>query len=170
MSRHRYPVEICRVFERTSSEKIQAALKHPVEPDGSNYGNNASDTSEGKEGDGKSIKSTESKKIVNDGGRTKQRTLKLFFGEALGYGPALAEHVILDAGLVPNTKIYENFKLEDGTIRLLVEVVAKFEDWLEDIISGDKVPEGFILMQQKNLGKQDGPVSVAGSPGQVFSN
>ncbi|CAI9118907.1 OLC1v1020534C1 [Oldenlandia corymbosa var. corymbosa] len=168
MSRHRYPVEICRVFQRTSNEKIEAALTLQVEPDGNGQGNTAPDTSLGKEGGGKSIKSKDSKGVVNDGARAKQPTLKMIFGEALGYGPALAEHIILDADLIPNTKVQKNFKLEDDVIRRLVEAVAKFEDWLEDIISGGKIPEGFIIMQQRNLGKQDGVVPTAGSLGQIY--
>lgn len=174
MSRHRYPVEICRNFERTSTEKLQEALIRSGEPDeteymdGSEHGTSAPDVSQGKERGRKITKSRESSKNVSDGARAKLPTLKVVLGEALGYGPALLEHIILDAGLVPNTKVGKNFKLEDDTLRLLVGAVSKFEDWLEDIISGDKIPEGFILMQQKNSGNKDGALSNAGSSGQVF--
>ncbi|KAK3002827.1 hypothetical protein RJ639_018858, partial [Escallonia herrerae] len=98
-------------------------------------------------------KSNESSK-TSDGSRAKQATLKVVLGEVLGYGPALSEHIILDAGLAPNVKLVKDFNLEDSAILALVEAVKKFEDWLEDIISGDKVPEGYILMQQKILGKE----------------
>ncbi|KAL3505591.1 hypothetical protein ACH5RR_030973 [Cinchona calisaya] len=174
MSRHRYPVEICRIFERTSSEKLQAAITRPVEPDkmqyvdGSEHGNNASDVSQGKEGGHESTETIESNKKVNDGAHAKQPTLKVILGEALGYGPALSEHIILDAGLIPNTKVVKSFKLEDDTLHLLMEAVSKFEDWLEGIISGDKIPEGFILMQQKNSGKKDVTLSNAGSSEQIY--
>ena len=33
MSRHRYPIESCRVFERTTTEKLQAALMTSKEDD-----------------------------------------------------------------------------------------------------------------------------------------
>ena len=153
MSRHRYPVEVCRIFERTSTEKLQAALTRSMEPagtesvDGSEQVNNASDVCQGMESDRKVANCRESNKKVNDGARSKHPTLKVVLGEALGYGPALLEHIILDAGLIPNTKGAKNFKLEDDTLQLLVGAVSKFEDWLEDIISGDKITEGSLLLQ-----------------------
>lgn len=171
MSRHRYPVEICRVFERTTTTKLQEALTSVKEPDnnehaeGSEGGNNVADASKGKKGGHRSGKSTESNK-AKEGARAKQTTLKVVLGEALGYGPALSEHIILDAGLVPNMKVARDFKLEDNTLQALAEAVDKFEDWLENIISGDKVPEGYILMQLKKLGK-DHTSSETGSSNQV---
>ncbi|KAK2990178.1 hypothetical protein RJ640_014630 [Escallonia rubra] len=159
MSRHHYPVEICRVFGRTTSAKLQAALADRKELDNNEYvessegGNNVSDAPKGKQGSHKTGKSNESSK-TSDGSRVKQATLKVVLGEVLGYGPALSEHIILDAGLAPNLKLVKGFNLEDSAILALSEAVEKFEDWLEDIISGDKVPEGYILMQQKILGKE----------------
>lgn len=152
MSRHRYPVEQCRVLERTTAEKLFAAVTHPLKPDkiessdGNNPQNRAPDASQGRENG--STKSTEHKNNVSESARAKQPTLKTVLGEALGYGPALSEHIILDAGLVPNSKIRSDFKLESSDLQLLVEAVARFEDWLEDILYGDRIPEGFILMQQ----------------------
>lgn len=161
MSRHRYPVEICRVFKRTTSEKLQAALMSSVQNDKIEHvednerGDDGSDAPQQKQGNPKSIKATNSTKKGNDGARAKSPTLKVVLGEALGYGPALSEHIILDAGLVPNTKIDSGFKLEGNTLHSLTEAVKQFEDWLEDIILGEKVPEGYILMQQKALSKKD---------------
>ncbi|KAK9289082.1 hypothetical protein L1049_017553 [Liquidambar formosana] len=174
MSRHRYPVEICRVFERTTVTKLQEALTSTKEPDSNKSievnegGNNVSDTPKEKHGSHKSGKSSESSKNISDGARAKQATLKTLLGEALGYGPALSEHIILDAGLVPNTKVAKDNKLDDDTIQILVQAVAKFEDWLEDVISGDGVPEGYILMQTKNLGKKDYPTPEIGGFGQIY--
>lgn len=161
MSRHRYPVAICRVFKRTNSEKLQAALMSSVQNDKIEHvednerGDDGSDAPQQKQGNPKSIKATNSTKKGNDGARAKSPTLKVVLGEALGYGPALSEHIILDAGLVPNTKIDSGFKLEGNTLHSLTEAVKQFEDWLEDIILGEKVPEGYILMQQKALSKKD---------------
>lgn len=174
MSRHRYPVEICRVFERTTSEQLLAALVSSVKPEnvestgGSGQGSNNFDASQGKQKGGKSTKPGESKKNINDGGHAKQPTLKNVLGEALGYGPALSEHIILDAGLIPSTKIGKDFKLDDDAMQLLVEAVAKFENWLEDVISGGKVPEGFILMQQKRTGRRDGTICDSGSSEKLY--
>ncbi|KAF8111949.1 hypothetical protein N665_0070s0019 [Sinapis alba] len=134
MSRHRYPIEICRVFERTTVSKLQESLTA--------FSHEAKDN-ESKEQNGgkKGGKSNEAK----------QFTLKNILGDALGYGPQLSEHIILDAGLVPSTKLSEDKKLDDNEIQLLVQAVIVFEDWLEDIIYGQKVPEGYILMQKQLL-------------------
>ncbi|KAK2643714.1 hypothetical protein Ddye_018909 [Dipteronia dyeriana] len=176
MSRHRYPTEICRVFERTTVSKLHAALTSVKEPDNKEpdkvdeNGKYVADAPKGKQGGNKSGKSSEpsktSSKNSGDSARAKQATLKTVLGEALGYGPALSEHIILDADLVPNTKV-KGDKLDEDTIQVLAAAVAKFEDWLQDVILGDKVPEGYILMQNKNLGK-GGPPSEPGSSIQIY--
>lgn len=162
MSRHRYPIEASRVFERTTVAKLQEALeslkkkpdnKEPVEVDNAVIDN--SNNLKDKNGNRKKEKS-DSKKSA-DGSRTKQATLKVTLGEALGYGPALSEHIILDAGLVPNTKLENDGTVDDTTIQVVVQAVEKFEDWLVDIMSGEKVPEGYILMQKKAIGKDNLP-------------
>ncbi|GAB4859051.1 hypothetical protein Ancab_010516 [Ancistrocladus abbreviatus] len=50
-------------------------------------------------------KSSDVNKTMNDGGCTKQATLKTVLAETLGYGPQLSEHLILDAGLALRAKI-----------------------------------------------------------------
>ncbi|KAJ6429582.1 hypothetical protein OIU84_021060 [Salix udensis] len=176
MSRHRYPTEICRIFERTTAEKLKEALtsfkelenSNPVKDDADGGDSNVSDKPmKEKQGKNKGGKSSVPSKNTNEGNRAKQATLKTVLGEVLGYGPALSEHIILDAGLVPNTKFSKDNKLDEETIQALVKAVAKFENWLQDIISGDKVPEGYILMQNKNLGK-DHPPSDSGSSVQIY--
>ncbi|XVF62394.1 hypothetical protein PTKIN_Ptkin09bG0004100 [Pterospermum kingtungense] len=175
MSRHRYPTEICRVFERTTMSKMQAALTSSSEPDENEpakvneSGSNLpapKETEKQKEGSHKGGKPSESKKSASDGTHSKQAMLKNVLGEALGYGPALSEHIILDAGLVPNTKLTEDNELDDDKIQVLAQAVASFEDWLQDVISGDKVPEGYILMQKKNPGKDGSPSE--GTTGQIY--
>ncbi|GMJ12314.1 embryo defective 1441 [Hibiscus trionum] len=180
MSRHRYPTEICRHFERTTISKLQTALASSGEPDendatkGIEAGNDLLGAPKGKEkekkggqkGGQKGGKPSESNKSASDNTRAKQATLKNVLGEALGYGPALAEHIILDAGLISNTKISKDNKLDDDKVQALAQAVEKFEDWLQDVISGEKVPEGYILMQKKNPGK-DAPPSE-GTNGQMY--
>ncbi|KAL5981602.1 hypothetical protein ACLOJK_015665 [Asimina triloba] len=162
MSRHRYPVEACRVFERTSISKLQTALTSSKETAGNNIDAEETDekgSSVTKEpGSNKKGKSN-SNKTANDGEQTKKSSLKLILGEALGYGPALSEHIILDAGLTPTMKIGDtgDTKIDDATVQQLVQAVAKFEDWLADIISGEKIPEGYILMQD-GAGRRKGTV------------
>lgn len=170
MSRHRYPVEISRTFERTTREKLWEALTSSLESgkgeglDSNERGNNSS-VPKGKLGSHKSRKPAESNR--SDSAHAKQATLKVVLGEALGYGPALSEHIILDASLIPSTRIGKDFKLEDDTIQVLAEAVARFEDWLADVISGEKVPEGYILMQQKNSGKKNDSMGDKGTSVQV---
>lgn len=137
MSRHRYPIEICRLFERTTASKLQESLTAFSLKDHEAKDSESKEQNGGKKG-GKS-------------NEAKQFTLKNILGDALGYGPQLSEHIILDAGLVPSTKLSEEKKLDDNEIQLLVQAVIVFEDWLEDIIYGQKVPEGYILMQKQLL-------------------
>lgn len=173
MSRHQYPVEQSRVFERTTREKMSAVLESLVEAHRDEHlnnielGNGSSDAVIGNNGSQKNMKPSESKK--SDNARAKQATLKVVLGEALGYGPALSEHIILDAGLIPSTKVSKDFKLDDNTTQVLSEAVMRFEDWLADVISGEKVPEGYILMQQKNSGKKNDAAGKETS-GQVSFN
>lgn len=159
MSRHRYPTEICRLFERTSAAKLQTALLSSKDAD-----NHEAVTVNG---NGNDISNVAKEKQGNRKGAKSSATLKVILGEALGYGPALSEHIILDAGLIPNSKVPKDKEWDDTTIQALLQAVEKFEDWMQDIISGDRIPEGYILMQNKNLGK-DSSLSEPGSFSQVF--
>ncbi|XP_014518587.1 nuclear export mediator factor NEMF isoform X2 [Vigna radiata var. radiata] len=158
MSRHRYPVESCRVFERTTIEKLWASLVSSKEDDSdetvkvNGNGNNASSVAKEKQG-------------TQKGGKIS--TLKVVLGEALGYGPALSEHIILDAGLIPSTKVPKDKTWDNATIQALVQAVVKFEDWMQDVISGEVVPEGYIVMQNKNLGNNSS-ISQPGSVSQMY--
>ncbi|KAL1803663.1 hypothetical protein ACET3Z_032310 [Daucus carota] len=157
MSRHQYPLDMCRVFERTTSEKVQDALASKREHENSlnaqvtEVGDNVSDVPKGKQ-NRKNTKSTDSSK-AKTGASSKQLTLKVALGEALGYGPGILEHIILDAGLAPNLKLTKDFELDNTVLPALLKAIDKFEGWLEDVIKGDKIPEGYILMQRKDLGK-----------------
>ncbi|KAL0290235.1 UNVERIFIED_CONTAM: Nuclear export mediator factor NEMF [Sesamum angustifolium] len=172
MSRHRYPVEQSRLFERTTREKMSRVLETLVQGNGdarlntSELGDDSSNAPKEKQGEQKNVNPSELKK--SDNNRAKQATLKVVLGEALGYGPALSEHIILDAGLIPSTKVSKDFKLDDNTIQVLAEAVTRFEDWLADVISGEKVPEGYILMQHKNSGKKNDAVSANGTLEQIY--
>ncbi|CAK9328903.1 unnamed protein product [Citrullus colocynthis] len=156
MSRHRYPTEISRVFERTTAAKLQEALTlsdNVVNLTGN--ANNETDPPKQQPGNQKVSKPSVSSKAQGDGSRAKQTTLKAVLGEALGYGTALSEHIILNAGLIPNMKLCNDNKLDDNNLQLLVQAVANFEDWLEDVIFGTRVPEGYILMQKKDVKKEE---------------
>ncbi|KAD5802906.1 hypothetical protein E3N88_14266 [Mikania micrantha] len=172
MARHRYPIENCRVFERTDGAKLQSTLtsfnNHQIDEhvEDNSVVNDTPGSPQAKKGSRKPVKSSDSSK-KKDNSHAKQATLKVVLGEALGYGPALSEHIVLDAGLTPNLKVYKDLKLEDSSIQALSEGVKRFEDWLEDVISGAKIPEGYILMQQKKIGKDQIPVESSG-PDQIY--
>lgn len=167
MSRHRYPIEACRVFERTSINKLQTALTCPKASNSNDSfevdegSNHSHDTSKDKIG-----KSSSSKKS-NDGGQAKKATLKSVLGEVLGYGPALSEHIILDAGLSPDIKAGDGSDIDDHIVEVLIQAVARFEDWLADVITGEVVPEGYILMQNRASGKKNIILSQEGISDQV---
>ncbi|KAI4303092.1 hypothetical protein MLD38_038763 [Melastoma candidum] len=167
MSRHRYPTEFSRVFVRTTPEKLQAAFSLTAEPDEQLIQVNGDEktTSERNTQDSNNQKGPNRSGKNKDGTRSKQATLKTVLGESLGYGPGLSEHMILDAGLVPNLKLSQDGKFDNQTILSLMESVKKFEDWLEDVISGSRIPEGYILFQNKNQKEQH----ATGRPGsQVY--
>lgn len=162
MSRHRYPTEISRVFERTTAAKLQEALTlsdNVVNLTGNE--NNETDPPKQQAGNQKVSKISISSKAQGDGNRSKQSTLKAVLGEALGYGTALSEHIILNAGLIPNMKLCNDKKLDDNSLDRLMQAVANFEDWLEDVIFGTRVPEGYILMQKKDVKKEESEAATA---------
>ncbi|KAG5151047.1 hypothetical protein JHK84_027519 [Glycine max] len=94
-------------------------------------------------------------------------TLKIVLGEGLGYGHALSEHILLDAGLISSTKVPKDRMWDDVTVQPLVQAIVRFEDWMQDLISSELVPKGYILIHNKNLGK-DSSISQLGSVSQVF--
>lgn len=153
MSRHRYPVETCRVFERTEYTKLKMSLTRFKQSNGAeepefNGVKSSSNMSVQFRNDNTNNISGKNKK-GNDDSRSNKSTLKEILGKTLSYGPALAEHIILDAGLSPAMKVGSESTIDEGTIDILGKAVAKFEDWLSNVISGSKVPEGYILMQIK---------------------
>ncbi|OEL14668.1 Nuclear export mediator factor Nemf [Dichanthelium oligosanthes] len=181
MSRHRYPVEACRVFERTDFAKLRDTLtmsdniddKAPLEitsgsTDAQEPSQSTNDEVSVAEVSEKPLNRKEKKAAAkakqsgsiakaNNGAQSNKAALKTILGEALAYGPALAEHIILDARLVPSTKVGKDPEstIDDSTIQALMESITRFEDWLVDIISGQRIPEGFILMQNKMTAKKN---------------
>lgn len=154
MSRHRYPIEISRAFERSTISKLREALESSNEHKEGEHieiredGSNVSDVPKTKTGK-KGGKISDANKTGNDRGHGKQRVLKTILGEGLGYGPQLSEHMILDVGLSPSLKISKDNKPDEDKVQTLGQAVGRFEDWLEDVLHGSKVPEGYIVMQAK---------------------
>ncbi|TVU49717.1 hypothetical protein EJB05_01045 [Eragrostis curvula] len=191
MSRHRYPVEACRVFQRTDFAKLKDTLTmsgnadevpseitsgpaNAQEPsESANDGAAVTDISEKplsrkeKKSAAKTKQSGSNSKVSN-GAQSNKATLKTILGESLAYGPALAEHIILDAGLVPSTKVGKDSErsIDDNTLQALRESITRFEDWLVDIISGQRIPEGYILMQNKMAAKKNPTPSEGSSTNQ----
>ncbi|XP_071685642.1 uncharacterized protein [Rutidosis leptorrhynchoides] len=160
MARHHYPVDKCRVFERTDVAKLQTTLTSFTDNESNEHVEDvagANDTPSAPQSEKGNRKKPVDSSKKKDSARAKQTTLKFVLGEALGYGPALSEHIILDSGLTPTLKVSKDLKLGDSNIQALSEGVKRFEDWLEDVISGTKIPEGYILMQQKKMGRDQLP-------------
>ena len=180
MSRHRYPIEACRVFERTDFAKLKDTLTMSDNVDNNEPSEITSGSTDAQEpsstNDGVSVTEISEKPLsrkekraaakakhigsdakANNGAQSNKATLKTILGETLAYGPALAEHIIFDAGLVPSTKVGKDpgSTTDDSTIQALMESITRFEDWLEDVISGQRIPEGFILMQNKMTAKKN---------------
>ncbi|XP_008801756.2 nuclear export mediator factor NEMF [Phoenix dactylifera] len=159
MSRHRYPIEACRVFERTDFMKLKAALSFELTDDNESSevldasGDACDKSKEPTSGKNKNLPA--SKKKSNDGTQSNKTTLKTILGQTLSYGPALSEHIVLDAGLPPNMKVGKDSKIDEARIQALVQAVTRFEEWLADVISGQIVPEGYILMQNKVIEKKE---------------
>ena len=164
MSRHRYPVEACRTFERTTLSRLQEALlslDKSINHDADESIDNGSMIPDDKHQE-------KTKKVPNSDNKASKSTLKTVLGSTLGYGPALSEHMILDAGLSPNMKINEIIrKIDDDAMASLARAVSRFEDWLADVISGQKIPRGYILMQNTMRGTKESTVSQ-GIAGKVY--
>ncbi|KAH9318701.1 hypothetical protein KI387_020470, partial [Taxus chinensis] len=172
MAHHSYPVDMCRSFKRTTFEMLQAIVSNSRKSEsedsfhdkGAEAGTDPHVSSSIKKETQrnsmqKPSQQLSSEKKDNDGNKGgKKATLKTVLGENLGYGPALSEHIILDAGLQPNMKadssIAEMFN--NDRLQALAAAIARFEDWMEDVITGTNVPEGYIVMQKNMPGKKEG--------------
>jgi hypothetical protein len=165
MAKHRYPIESCRPFLRTSAEQLAAALTG-TDSKADAEGTDETVAGEGpyseavRPGDGKGAasrnglpKGSKGEKDGRDGGST----LKDVLGQVLGYGPTLCEHCILDAGLEPGARIQQpEGRLSEAQVQELLAAVGRFEDWLE--LRRENPSEGFIVYQRP---KALGPVAVS---------
>ncbi|CAM6100258.1 unnamed protein product [Calypogeia fissa] len=169
MVHQRYPVDSCRLLQRTTEEKLDALFRAPIAapqlegPEKPGTGSGDQDGKKvkakwGKDAEGKgskgSAQETEGSGNKEAGGRA---TLKGILGEGLGYGPILIEHIILDAALQPNMKIAgdgTSAKIAADDFKALAAAVKRFEDWLESVVGGELMPGGYIFMQKANSGKK----------------
>ena len=164
MAKHEYPVNACRFFERFSLEKLEAAMrdhKTPEEVDELGVKEEVPDPvpHDTKKGKGKSEKAVKEKKVKTPWGKKEDsgRTVKSVLAGCLGYGPALCEHIVLDSGLQSGMKVSVgadgvlNISKED--LDVLMAAIKRFEDWLYSVVNGDQIPEGFVYMQKKKIGK-----------------
>lgn len=137
MTRHRYPVDSCRLLLRTSAEKLQLAMQLSESEQEVENPKDEKDDGRGKKGDGKG-------------------TLKALLGGVLGYGPTLTEHIILGGGLQPTmkTSVLQQKGLEEEQFSLLLSSIRRFEDWLDNVVRGVIVPEGYIYMKNRDRAKK----------------
>ncbi|CAO3590807.1 unnamed protein product [Absidia cylindrospora] len=73
-------------------------------------------------------------------------TLKKLLNIGFEYGPAMTEHIILEAGLNPNTKVATEFDCSDES-PALQDLLAAFSKGDEMVAStANKVPNGYIIL------------------------
>ncbi|CAK9218060.1 unnamed protein product [Sphagnum troendelagicum] len=161
MAHHHYPIDACRLFERTCKDTIQMAMADQAAKD---LKREAEPIVESVAQKGKKGKpETGSKENAAQGKKGESRptsTLKTVLVEALGYGPALCEHMILDAGLQSNLKISQGadgiVSFAEDELQALMAAVVRFEDWLESVVKGELTPNGYVYMQKGGKGKPQG--------------
>ncbi|KAI8884094.1 hypothetical protein K501DRAFT_294252 [Backusella circina FSU 941] len=79
-------------------------------------------------------------------------TLKKILNIGFEYGPAMIEHIILEAGLDPNMKVTTQFDSSEGSPMLssLLDGFKKGDDIIES--TKNEVPNGYIiLLDEKNI-------------------
>ncbi|XP_024524547.1 nuclear export mediator factor NEMF [Selaginella moellendorffii] len=140
MARHRYPVENCRTFQRTTMQDLIRAFSP----------------------DEKKAEQQEAQQTPQDARLQKKKddegfTLKSILLDSFSYGPAVFEHVILDAGLQPNMKVCDasnRSMVSEKDLHSLLEAIKRFEDWLESVTTGDFTPEGYITFHPNKTAKK----------------
>ncbi|KAG6543609.1 hypothetical protein Mapa_014972 [Marchantia paleacea] len=173
MAHHQYPINSCRLFERTETETLSTLLKEQTRLKSDEAGDEqqaaakevhngsvTEDTNKTKwKPEGKRSKSGSQETCGNGKKGAGLPTLKFILGDGLGYGPSLSEHIILSAGLQPAMKITGDNATVGPSIlsreqfEALAAAVKRFEDWLGAVLNGDIVPEGYIYMQKVGIGK-----------------
>ncbi|KAG0577183.1 hypothetical protein KC19_5G137000 [Ceratodon purpureus] len=164
MAKHEYPVNACRLFERFSREKLEVAMREQKAPAEVEEMAEAKEVvpEEVKKGKGKAEKVTKEKKVKTPWGKKEDtgRTLKSVLAGSLGYGPALCEHIVLDSGLHSGMKVSVGvdgvLSISNEDISTLMAAITRFEDWLQSVVNGDRISEGFVYMQKKKIGKNKG--------------
>lgn len=181
MPHHCYPVNMCRSFEKTSFEKLQTIFSNATKSEAEGFfpdmGVEAGLDPQAPSSTEKDVRRNKTKrsetsseqsgseKRVNDGSKSgKKSTLKAILGESMGYGPALCEHIILDAGLQPNMKV----EARNDILQALAAAFAKFEGWLQEVITGESIPEGYIIMRKDIPGKKECFPDEERQSGQIY--
>lgn len=164
MARHQYPVDSCRPWERTPLKKLESLLTIVGDHDSCALekleNRDVKISPENEAGEEGVVKGKKSGKKVDAANDKDKYTLKNIVGERLGYGPALSEHIVLGSGLPKNMKVFSKDEkgqlvttIAKDMVDKLHSAVVQFEDWLESIIFGERIPEGYILLQAKKGGK-----------------
>jgi hypothetical protein len=89
-------------------------------------------------------------------------TLKSVVADLVPYGPAIAEHCCLSAGLVPGQVLSQQQLTEDQALALF-GAVQQFEAWLASLDQGG-VAEGYVSALPAPAGSAAAAKSAAGDP------
>ncbi|KAH7291813.1 hypothetical protein KP509_29G036400 [Ceratopteris richardii] len=164
MARHQYPVDSCRPWKKTSLEKLESLVSGVNNHDkvsSEELNTHLQSAAEIETIQQVTVKGRKSGKKAELASEKDKYGLKNIISEGLGYGPTLSEHLVLGAGLPKNLKVFS--KNDKGELISTVEkpmleklhlAIVQFEDWLESIIFGSQVPEGFILLQRRKGGEE----------------
>ncbi|ORX62000.1 hypothetical protein DM01DRAFT_1331468 [Hesseltinella vesiculosa] len=90
--------------------------------------------------------------------------LKKVLNVAFAYGPAMIEHIILEAGLNPNLKVATELDMsaESPALDNLLKAFAKGDEMVAS--SGNKVPKGYIIL----LDQPKGDLTLDGEDGMAL--
>jgi hypothetical protein len=144
MARHPYPMTHVRLRQKLQLGQIQAALAEAANPppaaaasapDGGGGGGDGDGDGAGKKGGGK-------KGGGGGGGSGGLVNLKGVVGGLLPYGPGIAEHVLVGAGLDPS-RVPGRAPLADPEVAALFRSVQQLEAWFAGL-EGEAAPAGFI--------------------------
>lgn len=127
MARHTYPIQTVRLRQVTTAAALEAALQQGAE--GGGIGEKEEQEGEGAEGVGGG-KQAGGKQQKGGSGGSDVGTLKTAVAELLRFGPMIAEHCILKAGMQPGRKL-DSEPLDDAERAALLSGIRSWEQWLE---------------------------------------
>jgi len=153
MSRHIYPIHSVRLRQPVASEALKAAVSGGAVCSSTTTLNET--IGSGDPGEGASSSNSD-----------QNSTLKAVIASAVPYGPLVAEHCILSAGLDPKRHVAAVPPLTEEDHAALLAAVRSFEKWLDGCEEGSP-PGGAILLarngKKTSRAESEGDVETSGA-------